>query len=54
MKPTANTLTATGLTLFILSGSCIDSPEPYNYITGAVTLAGMIIMYLGYRMEEKK
>lgn len=52
MKVAGNITTASGLTVFILAGCAADSPGFYGTIALLVALAGLIITYLGYRLEE--
>ena len=41
-----------GIMTFIFAGCCLESPEPYSYLMLAMALAGMIMTYLGYRMDD--
>lgn len=52
MRTVGNIITATGLTVFILAGCSLDSIEPYGTVALIVALAGIITVYLGYRLEE--
>lgn len=52
MRTAGNITTAAGLTVFILAGCAADSTGPYGTIALLVALAGLIITYLGYRLEE--
>lgn len=52
MKVAGNITAVAGLTVFILAGCAADSPDFYGTIALLVALAGIIITYLGYRLEE--
>lgn len=52
MRAAGNIITATGLTVLILAGCSVDSVEPYGTVALIVALAGITIMYIGYRLEE--
>ena len=52
MRTAGNIITATGLTVLILAGCSVDSVEPYGTVALIVALAGITIMYIGYRLEE--
>lgn len=52
MRTVGNIITATGLTVLILAGCSVDSVEPYGTVALISALAGITIMYLGYRLEE--
>lgn len=52
MRTARNIIAAIGLTVSILAGCSLDSVEPYGTVALVATLAGLIIAYLGYRLEE--
>ena len=48
MIKAGNIISTIGVTLFILSGCCLDSEGVYMYIAGAGALLGMLMVYIGY------
>lgn len=53
MIKTENIISTAGLTLFILGACSVDSPGTKMYIAGAMALAGLVMMYIGYRRAGK-
>lgn len=52
MRTAGNIIAATGFTVFILAGCCLDSPGSYGTIALLAALAGLIMTYIGYRLKK--
>lgn len=47
-----NALGCIGLTAFILGACAIDSAGIWQYVSGGVALAGILMIYAGYKRTE--
>lgn len=48
-----NALGCIGLTAFILGACAIDSAGIWQYVAGCVAISGMLLIYIGYRKENR-